>query len=183
MEKRQRRNSWATWRLQSTVYVIIHNGKLITNLSLQIGTLQSTGRSVLCGAPVLRIGDDALLWLYQQLQEIQRKQTQVKKSFVICVLFMAILLWAADAAPRWLVSLFLLAAFVVLRAAPLPHILKFPLSQNFFLIAGSYLFAEGIKKGRLFHIVLPYIQNSVHEIKSLAISILLCGIAAIWVIP
>ena len=110
-------------------------------------------------------------------------QLRVKQSFVICVLFMTILFWTTDAAPKWMASLFLLLAFAFAQAAPFSQLFKFPLSQNFFLIALSYLFAEGIKKSRLFHGALPYLRRYVCGIKSFAVSMLLGCIIAIWVIP
>ena len=107
----------------------------------------------------------------------------IRNFFTLCMIFMTILLWTADAVPKWMSSLFLLVVLTIVRAASLDQIFKFPLSQNFWLIVLSYLFAEGIKNSRLFEMALPYMKKYVRGVKSLAVSILIGCAAAIWIIP
>lgn len=72
-----------------------------------------------------------------------------QQSAVLAALVLTILWWVTGAVERTAASVFLLAVFLLISGAPAATVFSFPLSENFVMIAVSFLFSQGISNSGL----------------------------------
>lgn len=95
---------------------------------------------------------------------IQPLGMDLRQSTVVSSLLLVITWWSTGIVKTIPASLFLLAVFCLVSAAPLSTVFSFPLSENFFLIILTYLFSQGIANSglvdKLFEPVLLRFSNT-----------------------
>ena len=115
---------------------------------------------------------------------VQPLGMDLRQSTVVSALLMVIIWWSTGIVKSIPASLFLLAVFCLVSAAPLTTVFTFPLSENFFLITLTYLFSQGIANSglvdKLFEPVLLRFSNT--PIKTLFAIIVMYTIT-IYMIP
>ena len=97
-------------------------------------------------------------------------------------LILVIGLWTTRAVPQWTASLLLLLLFATVGRTPLEKVFQFPLSENFWMIAFSYLFSQGLQNSGVFYRLLPLLSR-VKNLPALFLSIFLSSTLMIWLIP
>lgn len=73
----------------------------------------------------------------------------LQQSGILSALVLTILWWVTGAVERTIASVFLLAVFLLASGAPAATVFSFPLSENFIMIAVSFLFSQGISNSGL----------------------------------
>lgn len=115
---------------------------------------------------------------------IQPLGMDFKQSVVVSSIILVITWWSTRIVKSIPASVFLLTVFCLVGAAPPATIFAFPLSENFFLIALTYLFSQGIANSglvdKLFEPILLRFSNT--PIKTLFAIIIMYTIT-IYMIP
>ncbi len=107
-----------------------------------------------------------------------------RQSLITAVLLLTIIWWSASVLGKIPASLFLLAAFSLLRAAPLPVIFSFPLSDTFLLIVLTYIFSQGIvNSGLIEKIIKPLLFRWCKTPLRILAAIIFLFAATIYIIP
>ncbi len=115
---------------------------------------------------------------------VQPLGMDLRQSAVVSSILLVIIWWSTSIVKSIPASLFLLAVFCLVNAAPLNIVFTFPLSENFFLITLTYLFSQGIANSgiveKLFEPVLMRFSDT--PIKTL-LSIIVMYTITIYMIP
>lgn len=115
---------------------------------------------------------------------VQPLGMDLRQSVVVSSILLVIIWWSTGIVKSIPASLFLLAVFCLVNAAPLNTVFTFPLSENFFLITITYLFSQGIANSglveKLFEPVLMRFSDT--PIKTLVLIIVMYALT-IYMIP
>ena len=107
-----------------------------------------------------------------------------RQSGILAALVLTILWWVTGAVERTIASGFLLAVFLFFSGAPWQTVFTFPLSENFVMIVAAFLFSQGISNSGLADKLLqPLLARYARTLPKLLLSIFLCSLATIFIIP
>lgn len=108
----------------------------------------------------------------------------LQQSGILAALVLTILWWVTGAVERTIASVFLLAVFLLGSGAPPTTVFSFPLSENFVMIAVSFLFSQGISNsglpGRLLQ---PLLSRFAHTPLRMMIFLILSAAVSMFIIP
>lgn len=108
----------------------------------------------------------------------------LSQGITLGLLIAAILWWATGAVGQTVASLLLLAGFSLCSGVPLQKVFAFPLSENFVLIAVSFLFSQGIVNSGLARRLLePLLERSARSAPRLLLAMILCSFTAALFVP
>ena len=124
-------------------------------------------------------------WLLPLAVVISRPMSlNLRQSVLAAILILTVIWWSASIIAKIPASVFLLAGFALLQAAPLTVIFSFPLSESFFLIVLTYVFSKGIvNSGLIEKLIEPRLLRwCTSPIKTIVVTLLLY-VATIYIIP
>lgn len=126
-----------------------------------------------------------LSWLLPLIAVISRPMgLDLRQSVLVGILILTVIWWSASVIAKIPASLFLLAGFALLQAAPLTVIFSFPLSESFFLIVLTYVFSKGIvNSGLIEKLIEPRLLRWCTSPVKILLVILLLYVATIYIIP
>lgn len=108
----------------------------------------------------------------------------LQQSAVLAVLILVIQWWVTGAVGRTVASVVLLVFFLLFSGASPKTILTFPLSENFIMVAVSFLFSYGISaSGLTDRLLAPVISRFSKTSTRLVLLMLLSTVVMIFVIP
>lgn len=107
-----------------------------------------------------------------------------QQSAILASLVLVVSWWSLRLTARIFSSVFLIALFALLKAAPVERLLSFPQSSHFYLIALTYLFSHAIAKtGVLDPLVLPVLRRYAKTPVRVLVAIIAVFVATAYVIP
>ena len=103
---------------------------------------------------------------------------------ILAALVLTIIWWVTGAVERTIASLFLLAVFLIFSGTPVKTVLSFPLSENFLMIAVSFLFSQGVSNsGLISKLLQPVLERVARKLSGLIAFMLLTIFVMIFIIP
>ena len=107
-----------------------------------------------------------------------------QQSGILAALVLTILWWVTGAVERTLASAFLLLVFLLFSGAPVRTVFSFPLSENFILIAVSFLFSQGIaNSGLMEKLLLPLLGRWARTPARTVLFFFLSAAVMVFIIP
>ena len=108
----------------------------------------------------------------------------LRQSGVLAAFLLTILWWVTGVVERTIASVFLLAVFLVFSVAPAKTVFSFPISENFLMIACSFLFSQGIGNSGLADKLLGPVLDRFGRTVPRLLALMICsGAVMIFVIP
>ena len=103
---------------------------------------------------------------------------------ILAALVLTIIWWVTGVVERTIASLFLLAVFLIFSGTPVKTVLSFPLSENFLMIAVSFLFSQGVSNsGLISKLIQPALERAARKLSGLIAFMLLAILVMIFIIP
>lgn len=107
-----------------------------------------------------------------------------RQGFTLGLLVSVILLWATGSVDQTAASLALLAGFLLFSGVAPRTVLTFPLSENFLLIAVTFLFSQGILNSGLAQRLLePFLSRFASTAPRLLLAMVLCSFVTALFVP